>query len=472
MYVVKLPYGLRQEGGSERLVHISEIIPSESGLRCRCVCPSCGVRLQAKLPKTRKDFTPRFAHHRGDECEYAVETALHLKAKEIIEEEKQLHLPSVIASYEHLTKEVTKARMVTFDYVILEHRVDDIRPDILAYKHQRPLMIEVKVTHGIDKVKYAKIVKLDISTLEIDLSSVESTFDPDWLRNQIIHATDNKQWVYNTLAEKERAVLKQTYQQQLQEEALAEQKAEEQKQRLEKINAAKRQEKAKRIEALLDPAYQATLRQTWAKTFEADPLWKIASNGMNLSSRKIPEYLNIPIPGEIVFGCDRRVWQSYLFYRHIYNKIALFKDQTYPVSVKYIQKKVKTEFKDRLLFDLVYTKDIPDYRGVPDLTQVIYHYLKKVEEYGYLRERESGHPYYAKFTIQDLSGASQMRTIPSSLPEYAQLASFIRQAQWEDCIEFIQDLLVQYQQSGQIDYFDRLIPLFNWVVERKKCGGG
>ena len=50
LYVVKLPYGLRQEGESERLVHISEIIPSESGLRCRCVCPSCGVRLQAKLP--------------------------------------------------------------------------------------------------------------------------------------------------------------------------------------------------------------------------------------------------------------------------------------------------------------------------------------------------------------------------------------------------------------------------------------
>ena len=146
--------------------------------------------------------------------------------KEIIEEEKQLHLPSVTASYEHLTKEVTKARMVTFDHVILEHRVDDIRPDILAYKHQRPLMIEVKVTHGIDKVKYAKIVKLDISTLEIDLSSVESTFDPDWLRNQIIHATDNKQWVYKTKTKKERAVLKQMYQQQLQEEALAEQKAE------------------------------------------------------------------------------------------------------------------------------------------------------------------------------------------------------------------------------------------------------
>ena len=103
---------------------------------------------------------------------------------------------------------------------------------------------------------------------------------------------------------------------------------------------------------------------------------------------------------------------------------------------------------------------------------MIYHYLKKDEEYGYLRERETAHPYYAQFTIQDLSGASQMRTIPSSLPDYSQLEKFIRQAQWEDCIEFIQELLVQYQQSGQIDYFDCLIPLFNWVVERKKCGGG
>ena len=76
--------------------------------------------------------------------------------------------------------------------------------------------------------------------LEINLSSFDTTFDPDWLRNQIIHSTENKQWVYNTLAEKERANLKQTYQQQLQEEALAQQKAEEQKQRLEKTNAAKR----------------------------------------------------------------------------------------------------------------------------------------------------------------------------------------------------------------------------------------
>lgn len=84
-YASKLPYGLRKEGDSEVLLHISEILPHESGLRCNCVCPSCGERLQAKLPKTKEDFTPRFAHHNAETCDYATETALHLKAKEIIE---------------------------------------------------------------------------------------------------------------------------------------------------------------------------------------------------------------------------------------------------------------------------------------------------------------------------------------------------------------------------------------------------
>ena len=65
-YSYKLPYGLRKLDDKEFLVHISEIKPHESGLKCNCVCPSCGERLQAKLPKTREDYTPRFAHNNSD----------------------------------------------------------------------------------------------------------------------------------------------------------------------------------------------------------------------------------------------------------------------------------------------------------------------------------------------------------------------------------------------------------------------
>lgn len=312
-YTFKLPYGLRKEGEVERLLHISEILPHESGLRCNCVCPNCGERLQAKLPKTKEDFTPRFAHHNADTCDYATETALHMKAKEIIEREKSMVIPSVVAYYNNLSKEVSPKREVSFDRVALERRVGNIIPDILAYKDERPLMIEITITHGIDDDKFEKIEKLGISTLEIDLSDMDTDFDPEFLREQIIDSIDNKFWIYNAVEEKEKESLKKEYLLILKMEEEAQKKAEEKRKQLEKFHEEKRQGKAERIKKLLDSNYQEELRQTWEKGLSSDPIWIKASKGMNISLHKVPEYINVEIPGEIVFGCDRRVWQAYIF---------------------------------------------------------------------------------------------------------------------------------------------------------------
>lgn len=81
------------------------------------------------------------------------------------------------------------------------------------------------------------------------------------------------------------------------------------------------QGKAERIKKLLDSNYQEELRQTWEKALSSDPIWIKASKGMNISLHKVPEYINVEIPGEIVFGCDRRVWQAYIFYRYVNNKV-------------------------------------------------------------------------------------------------------------------------------------------------------
>jgi hypothetical protein len=209
---LKLPYGIRKEGDTERLVHISEIRPEESGLKCNCVCPSCGERLQAKLPRTKKDFTPRFAHH-NSECQYATETALHLKAKEIIEEAKYIVVPEVIAWYnDFFKKEISPLKKITFDYVALEHRLNDIVPDILAYVDNQPLMIEITVTHKIDNIKREKIKKLGISTLEIDLSNIDF-FNHEQLQYEVLSGINCKRWIYNAAAEKEEERLRKEYSQ-------------------------------------------------------------------------------------------------------------------------------------------------------------------------------------------------------------------------------------------------------------------
>lgn len=231
-------------------------------MRCNCVCPNCGERLQAKLPKTKEDFTPRFAHHNADTCDYATETALHMKAKEIIEREKRMIIPSVVAYYNNLSKEVSPEREVSFDRVVLESRVGNVIPDILTYKEERPLMIEITITHGIDDEKFEKIEKLGISTLEVDLSDMDTNVDPEFLRNQIIDSLDSKFWVYNAVVEKEKESLKDEYLQILKKEEEAQKKAEKKRKRLEKFHEEQRRGKAERIEKLLDSNYQEELRQT------------------------------------------------------------------------------------------------------------------------------------------------------------------------------------------------------------------
>ena len=396
-YSFKLPYGLRKEGNEETLLHISEIQPHESGLRCNCVCPSCGERLQAKLPKTKENFTPRFAHHNADTCDYATETAIHIKAKEIIEKVKHMIIPSVIANYRGLTKEVSPERKVNFDRVVLERRVQDIIPDILAYKEDRPLIIEIKITHGIDDIKLEKIENLGISAIEIDLSDMDTNFNPDFLYNEIILSTENKYWVYNTVEEREKVNLKEEYLKILKKQKEEERKAEEKRKWIEKRNEERREGKVERIKQLLDESYQEQLKKEWSKEFYKDPIWVKAANGMNITPRNIPEHINLEVPGEIVFGCDRRVWQAYIFYRYVNNKVKIFKEKTYPISVKRIQQNIKEDFKGRLIYDLAYTKDIEGYQNIPDLTEVIYEYVKRLEKFGYLEEHPSGHPFYAKF---------------------------------------------------------------------------
>jgi hypothetical protein len=208
MGLLLLPYGLR----AEKLVHISEIKPEESGLRCNCVCPACGERLQAKLPRTKKDFTPRFAHHSSDSCGYAVETALHLKAKEIIEEAKYIVVPEVIARYDKITRKISPSKEIHFDQVALEYRLGSIVPDILAHKNGKQLMIEITVTHRINDIKLEKIKKLGISTLEIDLSNIDF-FNHEQLQYEVLSGINCKRWIYNAVAEKEKERLRKEYSQ-------------------------------------------------------------------------------------------------------------------------------------------------------------------------------------------------------------------------------------------------------------------
>lgn len=182
---IRIPYGLK----NNRLVHISEV---ESGLKCGCICPSCKCNL---IAKKGDELTHHFAHSNNSQCAWAYETTLHLMAKEILNDSKTMVVPSVTIGNGKIL--VSDSKRILFDEVVLEKRIGRIIPDVVMYKNGVALLVEITVTHGIDKTKIKKIKDLNISCIEISLKGENEAISKDELKK--VFETDNqvKKWVYN-----------------------------------------------------------------------------------------------------------------------------------------------------------------------------------------------------------------------------------------------------------------------------------
>ena len=196
----RLPYGVR-EG---KFLHISEV---PNGLACGCECPACGDRLVARQGAVREHH---FAHAGGHDCGTAVETALHLAAKEILERRKEIVLPSVESDvrFHHYGGGVKRVKhkpekRQRLTSVALEYRIGNIVPDVVADVENRRLLIEVRVTHGIEPEKLKRIQDLDLSTVEIDLSRAPRDLPWKDLEELVVESGTHKGWIYNAFAERE-----------------------------------------------------------------------------------------------------------------------------------------------------------------------------------------------------------------------------------------------------------------------------
>lgn len=74
----RLTYALNATG---QLVDVDKV---PVGNKCGCFCPACKEPLIAKNQGTKRMH--HFAHQSGTECDYAIESMLHILAKEKIRE--------------------------------------------------------------------------------------------------------------------------------------------------------------------------------------------------------------------------------------------------------------------------------------------------------------------------------------------------------------------------------------------------
>jgi hypothetical protein len=336
---VKLPFGLRDG----ELLHISEVA---SGLTCECRCAACNARLVAK--KGDKN-THHFAHYQEEECPHALETALHFAAKAVLQQSLEIALPELIIR-EQVHGEIcgqqrTKSGQASvcdmvvkkIDRVEVEKSLNKIVPDVIAYVDGQPLLIEIAVTHFIDSNKEQKINDIKINTIEIDLSGIDRGIGFDSIRHVVVDSISNKKWFLHFNEKNVRHQLKLKLESELKQELDEVFRQEQAKKKIEEEQRKLKQDKQERIRRVVDnclkDAYQhlisnQQLELKYLQEILSQPLWLRSASIMDVSLETLPEFLNVPVKGEYIFACDRRVWQSGLFSSLIYNKFKKYAPPT------------------------------------------------------------------------------------------------------------------------------------------------
>ena len=180
-------------GANAELAHIGEV---KRGLQCRCICPVCRSDLVAKQGKVQQHH---FAHAKGAECADAVETALHLAAKDNLAKRREIVLPEVEIQFPHSARRtvIAPVRRYPIESVEVERKLGSIIPDVIVAIGGRKLLVEVTLTHGVDTEKLTRVRELSLSCVEIDLSNTERELDREELETIVVDGTAQKRWLHN-----------------------------------------------------------------------------------------------------------------------------------------------------------------------------------------------------------------------------------------------------------------------------------
>jgi hypothetical protein len=166
----------------------------DSGLACGFTCVGCGATLVAK--KGAK-VSWHFAHHIATGSESCVESAIHAAAKQILLDANYLRTPMVAVSAERRLKTgrrhsksiiLSPDRVIRFDYYCSEvwEGAANVRPDVVGYRGERRILVEMYFTHAVDRTKKKKLEALGIPALEVALSGLASDTDLETIRQRVL----------------------------------------------------------------------------------------------------------------------------------------------------------------------------------------------------------------------------------------------------------------------------------------------
>ena len=324
---VKLAVGIRDN----QPIHISELSRGENGLKCNCTCPACGKTLEARLGSKNQWH---FAHHEKNDCDIlrAQETGLHRLAKKIIEENSRILVPGLTIERAEVIPEDAdhnassmvvidlpniNAKPLDYDSVETEKTINDIRADAVIASNNGPVVIEVAVFHFVDEYKEKKLETLNCPAFEIDLKDLlEIPQTRETVENAVLKDETNRRWVCNPKRNRLLEEKKAEFRKKLDAKIQVIEQEERERQEREREKRKHKQENIVALQELLIPDNYA--RELKRLRNDEQATNRLKKSAFLRSVTEYPFYMDIPITGEIVFTCDRRIWQSRLFESYVY----------------------------------------------------------------------------------------------------------------------------------------------------------
>ena len=287
----------------------------QSGLACGCTCIGCGATLVAKKGAKKRWH---FAHHSVEIGESCAESAIHAAAKQVLLEHNWFRLPGMrVAVYGQATSGqaleessvLSEERVVRFERTCAEVWEDGIRPDVVGYRGERRLLVEMYFRHRVDESKRRKIGELKLPTIEVDLSDLDVSTGFDAIAQRVLHETAYKSWLFFPNEEQERQRLLASLATRI-ERANREHQAE---QADEQERQATRQRKLENDRKRREAATQR-YRQMSHQDKERDLRERLGIAG------RWPYYLRKEGNGASVIAERAMIWQAALFSRFIFQK--------------------------------------------------------------------------------------------------------------------------------------------------------
>jgi hypothetical protein len=208
--------------------------------------------------------------------------------------------------------------------VELEKRLETFTPDILLKTKKGELFVEIFVSHQVDYDKEIKAKEYGSPMLEIDLSEfVQTPISSDNLRKILIDSAENRKWIFYPLTPNAISKAKRFYEEnEIVKEYLQSIR--------DAINKSQRNEyNKKRCNAKIKNLFRAETYESKLRELRNDlvflKFYETSSNShwykfdeYYKKNKCVPFFIDIPISGEMIFQCDRRIWQSVIFNRYIY----------------------------------------------------------------------------------------------------------------------------------------------------------